>query len=482
MNREKNLFKNTLILSIGNICTKLITFFLLPLYTAVLSTEEYGIVDLLNTLVSLFLPIVTFQIEQAVFRSLLDVRENDDKKKELITTSFLTVIFQCVGYLFVFIFLSFFVHNDYKWFLLINLLLYIFSSLFQQVARGVGDNTTYAISGFISAIFTIIFNILFIVSLNYGAYGMLAGTAIGQMVCIIYIVLKLNLYKFIDYRYYNKKKLKELWKYSVPLIPNSISWWIFNASDRLIVTFFLGLSANGILAAAHKFSSVYITFYNVFHLSWLENISVHIDDDDIEEYYNKMMNVATNFFIALAIGIIAFMPIIYSIMVDSNYYEGYYQIPIIMVGSVFNVLVALETAIYVAKKNTKAIASTSIVSAIINIISHLLLIRCLGLFAATLSTLLAYFIMFIYRYIDIRKKYIKLKFNIKVLISSMVVLIIIIPIYYYGNVILQMAGMLISIIYAFFINKNSIDFIKRIIKRKIGEKVESDFFCSKKQK
>ena len=127
MNREKNLFKNTLILSIGNICTKLITFFLLPLYTAVLSTEEYGIVDLLNTLVSLFLPIVTFQIEQAVFRSLLDVRENNDKKKELITTSFLTVIFQCVGYLFVFIFLSFFIHNDYKWFLLINLLLYIFS-------------------------------------------------------------------------------------------------------------------------------------------------------------------------------------------------------------------------------------------------------------------------------------------------------------------------------------------------------------------
>ena len=142
----------------------------------------------------------------------------------------------------------------------------------------------------------------------------------------------------------------------------------------------------------------------------------------------------------------------------------------------------METVIYVAKKNTKAIASTSIVSAIINILSHLLLIRCLGLFAATLSTLLAYFIMFIYRYIDIRKKYIKLKFNIKVLISSMVVLIIIIPIYYCGNVILQMLGMLISIIYAFFINKNSIDFIKRIIKRKIGEKVESDFFGCKKQK
>ena len=74
MNREKGLIKNTLIITIGKICTQLITFFLLPLYTSILSTEEYGIVDLLNTLVSLLLPIITFQVEQAVFRKLIDNR------------------------------------------------------------------------------------------------------------------------------------------------------------------------------------------------------------------------------------------------------------------------------------------------------------------------------------------------------------------------------------------------------------------------
>ena len=74
MDREKKLAKNTVILTIGKLCTQLITFFLLPLYTAVLSTEEYGTVDLLNTLVSLLLPIVTFQIEQAVFRFLIEIR------------------------------------------------------------------------------------------------------------------------------------------------------------------------------------------------------------------------------------------------------------------------------------------------------------------------------------------------------------------------------------------------------------------------
>ena len=74
MNREKELFKNTAIVGIGKISTQVITFFLLPVYTALLSTEEYGIVDLLNTLVMLLVPIISFQIEQAIFRYLVESR------------------------------------------------------------------------------------------------------------------------------------------------------------------------------------------------------------------------------------------------------------------------------------------------------------------------------------------------------------------------------------------------------------------------
>ena len=86
MSKGKDLAKNTAIVSIGKICTQLITFFLLPVYTAVLSNEEYGVVDLLNTLTSLLLPIATLQIEQGIFRYLLDCRENKEKQTTLITT------------------------------------------------------------------------------------------------------------------------------------------------------------------------------------------------------------------------------------------------------------------------------------------------------------------------------------------------------------------------------------------------------------
>ena len=136
MSREKTLFKNTLIITIGKVCTQLVTFLLLPLYTSILSTEEYGTVDLLNTLVSLLLPIVTFQVEQAVFRNLIDNRENEDDKKSIISTSIFSVMAQCIIYLIIFFIISPFVKNNYKYFLATNVIEYIFSSLMQQIARG----------------------------------------------------------------------------------------------------------------------------------------------------------------------------------------------------------------------------------------------------------------------------------------------------------------------------------------------------------
>ena len=167
MSRESKLVKNTFIITVGKICTQLITFFLLPLYTAVLSTEEYGTVDLLNILVSLLLPVVTFQIEQAIFRYLIEVREKEEEKKKIISTSFFTVSFNILIYILFGISYKF-INNEYKVFLATNVVVYIYASLFLQIARGLGDNKKYALGSFLSAFTTIIFNILFLVVIKLG--------------------------------------------------------------------------------------------------------------------------------------------------------------------------------------------------------------------------------------------------------------------------------------------------------------------------
>lgn len=467
MSREKTLFKNTLIITIGKICTQLITFFLLPLYTAILSTEEYGTVDLLNTLVSLLLPIVTFQVEQAVFRNLIDNRENEDEKKKIISTGIFSVILQCIIYICIFFLISPFFENQYKYFLATNVIAYIFASLTQQMARGLGKNTHFAIGSFLSAFTTIIFNLLFLVVFKFGAYGMLMANMLGQIICTLYNIIVLRLYKYISISEFKKSVLMKLWKYSLPLIPNAISWWVFNASDRVIVSGILGVAQNGILSAAHKFSNVFITLYNIFNLSWTEMVSLHIEDSDAKEFLNKMTNMMLRFFTAMAVGIIACMPFVYPIMINEKFSDGYNLVPIMMLGCIFNVVVGLISTIYVAKKNTKAIANTSIVSAVINITVNLCLIKFIGLYASTIANLTAYFVMSVYRLYDLKKKYFEIKIDRTFIIATILVLIPILIAFYSNNMILYVIGLAIAVVYAYIINRKNLNKIfKMILKRK----------------
>ncbi len=467
MSREKNLAKNTIIITIGKICTQLITFFLLPLYTGILSTEEYGTVDLLNTLVSLLLPIVTFQVEQALFRELIEVRDNEESKKKIISSGVITVIFQCIIYLIIFALISPFINNNYKFFLATNVVTYIFLSLFQQIARGLGKNNIFAIGSFISALFTIIFNVLFLVVIKLGAYGMLLGTMSGQIIGVLYTFISLGLNKYINFRKYKKEIVINLWKYSIPLIPNAISWWVFNASDRIIATAILGVDQNGILAASLKFSSVIITFYNIFNMSWTESISIAVNDKDVDNYFNKMFNIILNLFTAMGIGMISCMPFVFPLMINDKFSSGYGLVPISIMASLFNVVVGLISVIYVAKKNTKAIANTSVISAIINILVHLALIKFVGLYAAVISTFASFFIMSIYRIMDINKKYFKIKIDKSLIIKTLIVLVIVLPLYYINNIYLNIFSLLVAILFAWNINKNSFEIIINFFKRKI---------------
>lgn len=466
MSKGKDLAKNTAIVSIGKICTQLITFLLLPVYTAVLSNEEYGVVDLLNTLTSLLLPIVTLQIEQGIFRYLIDCRENNEKQIKLITTIIRFMIIQSIACIVIFLCVSPFIHNEYKYFLMANLLMGIFSSLLLQICRGLGDNATYAIGSFITGAFTVVLNVIFIVAFRWGAYGMLGATAISNFICAGYIFLKRKIYKYIKPKQFDKTILKEIIKYSVPLIPNMISWWIVSASDRTIISAVIGIAQNGIYSAANKFSGVFTTLYSVFNLTWTESASININSEDRDEFFSKILDFVIRFFGCLCLGTIAVMPFVFNILINEKFAEAYYQIPILILGSVFNILVSFVGSIYVAKKLTKEIAKTSIISAVINIFVNIVLIKSIGLYAASISTVIAYALMFIYRWIDV-KKYVKFNVN-KILMFALIIMYgVTIFTYYLKNTMISVVVLVIVVVFAIITNLNSVSYLKEIIKEKM---------------
>ena len=217
------------------------------------------------------------------------------------------------------------------------------------------------------------------------------------------------------------------------------------------------------------FSKCGVCLYNVFNLTWTESVAINIDSQDRDTYFSKIFDVTIRFFCSLALIIVAYMPFIFNILINEKFFDAYYQIPILMLGSIFGILVSFIGTIYVAKKVTKEIAKTSIFSAIINIGINVLMINSIGLYAASISTVISYFVMFIYRLYD-SKKYVNLKINRTIVISMIFLYIAISYTYYTKNVSLCIISSIITTIYAVIINRQSAKFIFENIKNKIIKK------------
>ena len=455
MDKNRELIKNTIILFVGKFCTQFITLLLLPLYTSFLTTEDYGIVDLIQTYLTLLIPVLFLKIEAGTFRFLLDVRNNKEEQTKIITTTLVCFFRQSIISTIIFICLICFIEINYAPLIYINLITLGLLQVCLQIARGIGKTKTYSISSIISAIVTITLNIILLVFFKTNGSGVLFASAIANIVSIVFLIVVNKLYQYFNLNKYEKQYQKEIVKYSIPMIPNELSWWIVHSSDRTIISIFLGMSANGIYTVSCKFSSIVSSIFNIFNMSWQESASLHINDKDKDEFFSNVTNMIFNLFTGICLLLIACIPFIFNIIIDANYSESYYYIPILLFANVFHVLLGLFGGIYVAKKLTKEASKTTIFSALINIIVHLALIKFIGIYAAAISTLVAYITLAIYRYIDM-SKYAKIKIPFSTCARTIIAFIITMILYYQNTLIGNIINICISLIFSVYINKNSI--------------------------
>ena len=465
MNKKRQLMKNTIIIFLGKACTQLISFFLLPLYTGYLSTSDYGIVDLITTYVTLLVPIITLELEMSIFRFLVDSREKKKETKELMSNNFFLLGVCLSIFIILYLIVGMFVNIPYKYVILVNVIVCTLSGNFLQIARGFGKTLDYSISCILTGVTTIISNILLIAVFRLGAVGMIISMALANGICSLYLFIKLKMYKYIDFSFTNKKLIKNMYSYSIPLIPNGISWWIINVSDRSIISWILGTAANGIYAVSNKFPTILSSLLGVFNLSWSESAALHINSCDRDQFFSDITNTVVKLFSSLGVGMIACMPFVFPILINSKYIDAYYHIPILILGAVFNVVICLYSAIYIAKKMTKEVAFTSIIGAIINILVNVILIKKIGVFAASLSTAISYFVMMLYRYFDL-KKYMNIKFEKGLIIKSILIFSFSMLLYYINNLYLNCINLVVVVVYAFLLNK---DFLMSFLNTMIGK-------------
>lgn len=464
MSKGKEYVKNTVILLVGKFATQFISLFLLPLYTHYLLATDFGLVDLYQTYISLFVPVFLLCMDSAVFRFLIDVRNNVDEMKKIIVTSLKRTFFQSLIFItFAFIFNLMF---KLKYFIIIviNAVVIMFSNVMLQICRGLGKNKSYSMACIITASIILISNILLIIILKFNASSILISSSIANIFCIVYLFIKLKIFKYINLNNSSKVKEKEILDYSIPLIPNALSWWIVNASDRTIISTLINTAANGIYTVSCKFSNILNSIFAIFTMSWQESASLHINDDDKDVFFTKMINSIYKFFILISLIIIICVSLAFDFLIGNNYMSSYNYIPILILANSFNVLTGLFGGIYIAKKLTKKLTATTIISALINLIINLLLIKKYGLYAACFSTLISYMLMAIYRYLDVQK-YVKVAITFKTIIEIIILFTISFFAYYSRMTVIELLVLLLIVVYSYISNKRIINELLRSIKK-----------------
>ncbi len=409
MSREGKLVKNTLILAIGRFLPQFSSLIVVPILTGYLTKEEYGIYDLVVVLVAFLLPVATLQIQTAAFRFLIDIRNEDEEKKKVITGTFVFVFFSSLLMLAIVFFL---LPGDVSTRLYIcgYFLSDILVSATGQCARGLGKNKEYSISAIISAGLRVVLILIFVWLLNAGLKGAFISLLISTTVSFIILFIVLKMHQYFDLHYFSWKSVKRLLQYSWAMVPNSMSMEVMRLSDRFIVTLVLGPATNAIYAAANKIPNILTVAQGTFAMAWQENASIVSKDRDADEYYTSMFRTMYDLMGGFLGLLICFTPLLFKILIRGDYGEAYNQMPLLFLAVFLYSMCSFLGGIYVARKDTKSVGITTMAAAVCNLVVDISLINFIGIYAASGSTFVSFLFLFLFRMFDVRK-HVKIQYD-----------------------------------------------------------------------
>ncbi|WEG13393.1 oligosaccharide flippase family protein [Pullulanibacillus sp. KACC 23026] len=463
---KNNLVKNTLLLSIGNFATKGINFLMIPFFSSWLSTADYGTFDLLSTYVSLLIPFITLSSSDAIFRFGIDKSEISEKTK-YITNGLLLNLFNT--FLFSVVLIICYIYNDK--FTIIPFLFLLISQIMMNYLQGFLRATKkleiYSFASIISTVFIALFTTILLLKYHLGLTGIIIGYAIGYFVGSIFVIIWTKHWKYLSLSSFSIRNIKELVKYALPLIPNNVSWWIINVSDRTIINIFLGPVANGIYAIAYKVPNFSASIFNVFSISWQETATDLIDYKERHVYFNQVYNKTISIMISLCGGLLTLNYFLFHFVFDKRYFDALYISPILITSVIFVSLTQFFGGIQISLKRTKENGFTTLIGAIINLAICLGLIKFFGLYSAAIATLISNIVVTLIRQF-------RLTSNMKFKLDKINYIYIFIYIYLFAiiyisqNIIVNCIDIILAII--LFVSANN-EFLLKIKKRLIFLKV-----------
>lgn len=393
--RAEKLLGNTLIFAISNFASKILVFLMLPLYTTCLTAAEYGVADLLISIVTLSLPLFTFAIDDGVLRYVMD-KDYDKCDVFILGMQIVTgglILFGCV----VFTLRGIeFIGDNIFFLFLISIPNYYFS-LFSKAARGLNEVKKIGIAGVISTVSMVVTNIIGLVVCHWGLSAYLLSFSVMYGFSSIYLFVSARLYRYLPIarlKKFNRSLALDVMHYSIPLIPNKVSWWVVDTSNKYVVNFFSGSSVTGLYSAALKIPTILNTVQSIFSQAWTLSAISENDAEDRDSFYIRYHDY---FNAVLFTSCAALMIVVHPLglfLYSQTFEAAIALVPGLLISSVFGGSAGFMSALFSARKQTKCLFASTICGAAASLCLALVFVPMFGGYGAVLANIGAYLTIF----------------------------------------------------------------------------------------
>ena len=429
-NRYKKLLGNTMIFAIGTFSSKVLVFLMLPYYTNILSTGEYGTVDALINVGQLMIPIASVGINNAVIRFGL---EHGTDKKSVLSSGLYTILagFACLAVVspilrYVMDFMS-----GYTIAVLAFVLASSLRTLCIQFALSLGYNKMYAANGIGNTFLNIILNIILLPHFRVMGYilaNIISDLALGLL--MFFLAKEYNYLVSPFSKTYDRKLAKRMRKYALPLVPQTVCQWIINMSDRYLIIFFINTEANGLYAAANKIPNVLLIVANLFADAWQISAVKESDPKEQVDFFSKVLGAYSSIAFIGSSGLIMVSKFVMTFMVGDDFFISWRYIPILTLATTFGLLSTFLASVYMLKLRSRNSMVTTMTCACVNIVLNCILIPTLGnispfygALGAGIATFISYFVLFLIRAFD-TQRFLKIRWNVRKTVCSVVILFV----------------------------------------------------------
>lgn len=403
---------HTSIYTLGMILRNLASFVMLPIYTRYLTTEDYGILELLSMLIDFVGILLGLRLSQGIFKYYYDTDDEVSRGKIISNSMLLAIGLNVMGVLLIYIFSEpisrlVFGSAEYQLFVILFSLVLILQSV-QEIAlvyiKAQQRPWLYVSVSIIRLVIVLSLNIYFVVYKDMHVAGVIYSALIGGTVISLWMLW----YTFKNSGIYlNQDIIKRLTQFSFPLMLAGLAGFYITFGDRYFLRVFNGLGEVGVYSLGYKFGFMLLQFtWAPFQNIWdTQRYEIYHHDGNRKKIFQDVFILISIFMILVALCIALFVKDVLIIMSAPEFHAAYKVVPLILMAYLLQAWTAYSNFGIMLAEKTYQITYGSIAAVLVISLGYFFLIPVYGAMGAAFSAVVAFLARLLWIYFQAKRLY-----------------------------------------------------------------------------